>query len=186
MKPIEELEFTDDYMFGAVLQDSEICKTDHFKKNLQCYTFENICLEDKTISLNDNVQKLIYNANGYVNEKDENLKSFMQFVATGKPTDDFTSAIKQSVDNIKHTEIFRTEYLKMYIGMEDEKRRAVKEAVTKAVKEAVDENTKKVTESVTKNFVISMLNNNIPLETISNCTSLSVEEVEQIKSEING
>ncbi len=124
------------------------------------------------------MQKLIYNANGYVNEKDENLKSFMQFVATGKPTDDFTSAIKQSVDNIKHTETFRTEYLKMYIGMEDEKRRVVKEAI--------DENTKKVTESVTKNFVISMLKDNLPLETIAGYTSLTVQDVERIKAEING
>lgn len=99
MKPIEELTFTDDYMFGYVMKNTEICKgvlerllnikiekldfpelqrsivifvckDDYFGKNFPCYSFSNICHENHSICLDDKTHKIIFNAGAFQNEKD--------------------------------------------------------------------------------------------------------------------
>lgn len=268
MKPIDELEFTDDYMFGAVLRDEElckgvlerllridierieypelqkaikvgyevhgirldvyvrnsdtvfdleiqnsnyedlgrrtrfyqsiidadnllkgkhyselpaskiifICKTDPFKDGKQCYCFENRCIEIPDLLLNDKTQKLIYNASGYADEPDMKLRSFMHFVSTNEATDSFTEQLYKRVEVVKQQEKFRTEYLKMYIGMEDEKRRAVKEAVKVAVEEAV--------EKTEEDTVKKMLKEGIAVEVVVRCVNLPVERIQELAKEL--
>lgn len=166
-----------------------ICKTDPFNAGLQCYTFENICIQNSTVLLNDKTQKLIYNAEGYKTEKDDKLRAFMNFVSTNNATDDFTKQIQHTVELIKKNEQFRSEYLKMYIGLEDEKRRAVKEAVTVAVKEAVEnaekearENSEKKTNDIINNLLkIGKLSN----EEIANTVNVPVEKVDELAKNQN-
>jgi len=71
-----------------------------------------------------------------------------------------------------YNEQFRSEYLKMYIGMEDEKRRAVKEAVL--------ENTRKVTEEKALSDAKALLKEGISVEVISRCVGLEIETVQQL------
>jgi len=120
-----------------------ICKKDPFNKGLQVYSFKNLCTEDNSLELNDKTEKLLYNASSYNNEPNAELKAFMHYILTNEPTDSFTEKLTNKVLHIKESETFRTEYLKMYIGMEDEKRRAVKEAVKEAVSETQKETTEK-------------------------------------------
>lgn len=149
-----------------------ICKNDPFDKNLKVYTFETTCLEDSKISINDKSHKLIYNANSYKTETDSNLKALMRYVTTNIATDDFTDSINKRVARIKESETFRTEYLKMYIGMEDEKRRAVKE------------NTEKTEKAVKEKTAIECLKDRVPFEKISKWIGLPIERVEELSKQL--
>lgn len=95
------------------LNDSYIiflCLFDSLGKNMPIYTFENICLEDRQILLNDGTKKIIINANAFKKAKDKNLSGFLEYVKTGKVTTEFTGRIEKMIEKVKHTEQARSEY----------------------------------------------------------------------------
>lgn len=110
-----------------------ICKSDPFKRGLQQYTFENICHEDSSLLLDDKAKKVIYNASGYKDEKDEALQAFLHFVCTNEATDDFTATLTAKIAEIKKDEIFRTEYARMNIAFMDARREAMAEGMAKGM-----------------------------------------------------
>ncbi|UTC67526.1 MULTISPECIES: Rpn family recombination-promoting nuclease/putative transposase [unclassified Treponema] len=95
------------------LNDSYIiflCLFDSIGKDKSVYTFENICIEDRQIFLNDGTKKIIINANAFEKEKDKNLSGFLEYVKTGKVTTEFTGRIEKMIEKIKNTEQARSEY----------------------------------------------------------------------------
>lgn len=57
-----------------------ICTFDLFKKGRHKYTFESICIEDNSIKLNDESQKIILNTKGCMNNLDEEILEFLKYV----------------------------------------------------------------------------------------------------------
>jgi len=57
-----------------------ICLFDVLGKNRSVYTFENICLEDKNISLQDGTKKVIINADAFKSTEDKDLKGFLEYL----------------------------------------------------------------------------------------------------------
>ena len=57
-----------------------ICTFDLFNKGLHKYTFQNVCLEDNSILLNDEAQKIILNTKGFMNDLSEELLEFLEYV----------------------------------------------------------------------------------------------------------
>ncbi|GEQ22381.1 hypothetical protein CBU02nite_28870 [Clostridium butyricum] len=57
-----------------------ICTFDYFKYGRHKYTFENICLEDNSIKLKDDTQKIILNTKGYLDDLDDELLEFLRYV----------------------------------------------------------------------------------------------------------
>ena len=57
-----------------------ICTFDYFKAGRHKYTFENVCLEDNNVKLNDDTQKIILNTKGIIDDLDEELLSFLKYV----------------------------------------------------------------------------------------------------------
>lgn len=64
-----------------------ICLFDPFKKGRHIYTFESLCKEDKTISLNDETTKIFLNTNGTKDNVSPKLHAFLDYVA-GKESED--------------------------------------------------------------------------------------------------
>lgn len=149
-----------------------ICKHDPFDSGFPCYTFENLCIEDTSIKLDDKTKKLIYNAKGYENEPDVNLRAFMAFVATNKPSDDFTKKLYDRVAKIKRKERFMTEYKKMYIGFVDD------------IYRVREETRKEVTAQKAEEDAVALLKEGIPLETIARCIALPIEQVQKLAEKI--
>lgn len=52
---------------------SLICTFDLFNKGRHKYTFQSICLEDNEIVLNDEVEKIVLNTKGIMNDLSEEL-----------------------------------------------------------------------------------------------------------------
>ena len=87
-----------------------ICLFDVIGKNRPVYTFENICLEDKNISLQDGTEKVIINAEAFDDTKDKELKGFLEYLNTGKAKSEFTRRIEEMIQTIKENEQARQEY----------------------------------------------------------------------------
>ena len=87
-----------------------ICLFDVIGKNRPVYTFENICIEDKNISLQDGTKKVIINSEACKNTEDKDLKEFLEYLKTGKPNNEFTRRIEEVIQTIKENEQARQEY----------------------------------------------------------------------------
>lgn len=98
-----------------------ICLFDMIGKNKPVYTFENICVEDKSICLQDGTKKIILNANAFNETDDKDLSGFLKYVKTGIVTTDFTGRIENMIQAVKNSEQARQEYQIMSAAMMDER-----------------------------------------------------------------
>ena len=87
-----------------------ICTFDAIGKNRPVYTFENLCIEDKNTSLQDGIRKVIINAEAFNNTQDKELKEFLEYLKTGKATNEFTREIETMIQAVKNNEQARQEY----------------------------------------------------------------------------
>ena len=87
-----------------------ICLFDPIGSNRAVYTFENICVEDKRIPLQDGAKKVILNAGAFKETGNEELQGFLQYVKTGKVTTAYTGRIEQMIQTVKRNEQLRKEY----------------------------------------------------------------------------
>jgi len=108
-----DISFLDKGKFYNDLNDSFIifiCLFDVIDKNKPIYTFENICIENKNISLQDGTKKIIINADAFNNTKNKALKGFLEYLKTGKTKNEFTRRIEEMIQTIKQNEQARQEY----------------------------------------------------------------------------
>ena len=87
-----------------------VCLFDPIGNDRAVYTFENICIEDKTIPLQDGTKKIILNAKAFKEIDNQELQGFLQYVKTGKATTDYTRRIEQMIQTVKRNELARKEY----------------------------------------------------------------------------
>ena len=108
-----DISFLDQGYSYKMLNDSFIifiCLFDPIGKNRAIYTFENICIEDKTVPLRDGTKKIILNANAFNTTDNKDLQGFLQYVKTGKVTTEYTGRIEQMIQTVKQNELARREY----------------------------------------------------------------------------
>ena len=78
--------------------------------NKSVYSFENRCIENSSIQLGDGVKKIFLNAKGDRTGLSKKLISFLDYIKTGKATDELTNKIDLSVSEAKSHEQWREEY----------------------------------------------------------------------------
>ena len=145
-----------------------ICTFDPFNYELPCYTFKNICKENTNIELNDKTSKIIFNSTAYDKEKDGEISAFLKYIKTQEATDDFTNKLKTFVERAKHNNELRSYYLSMNIHDSDIRRVAFQEGA---------EQTKIETAK-------NLLTMNLSLEQIAQATSLPLEKIQELASEV--
>ena len=88
-----------------------ICVPDIFKKGLAKYTFENICLEQPGLKLNDRAYKLFFIAKNYDKILNEEQKAFMKLVTSNESTSDFADRVSKLVEDAKHNTQWRKQFM---------------------------------------------------------------------------
>ena len=141
-----------------------ICTFDAIGKNKPIYTFENLCIEDKNTPLQDGTRKVIINAEAFNNTKNKELKEFLEYLKTGKATNEFTRRIEEVIQTIKQNEHARQEYRLMSTFEMDARYKGFSEGAYSTKKE-----TAKLMKL--KNFDIAL---------IKEITGLSEEEIEKL------
>ena len=149
-----------------------ICTYDPFSKNLPSYTFENRCIENLQISLNDKTIKKFFNASAYEQEKDLAIKAFLKYIVSRETSDDFTHRIEAFIKDIKSKETNKKEYSSVNIHDQDiyfkAKNEGIEEGITQGSQQAKIETAR------------NMFLKNIPIDIIAECTGLSIEEVSKL------
>ena len=88
-----------------------ICISDIFEKGFPCYRFENLCLENNSIHLNDRAYKYFFIASNCDKILNEKQKAFMELVIGRKPRDKFCERIAQLTEEAKKNTQWRKQYM---------------------------------------------------------------------------
>lgn len=100
-----------------------ICDFDLFGEERYIYTFENRCLENYELPLEDGTTKIFLNARGKIGEISSELKAFLDYVGKGiVGRDDFVNALDSEVTKAKENHKWRWEYMKLFLLQQDAKR----------------------------------------------------------------
>lgn len=156
MKKYEELDITDPFIFAKVMSEKGesydilkesyvifICKFDFFEKGRSVYEFENVCLEDSEIKLNDGTHKIFLNTKGDKSDINEELKSLLEYFDGSEPESELTRRIDRKVIAARKNERWRREYMSLQMEMNLKYREGLKDGM-KAGEEKGQENTNKL------------------------------------------
>ncbi len=88
-----------------------ICTFDVFGRGRWKYTFQNVCMEDKKLLLNDGTVKIFFNTTGTKGRINKDVKNILEFIEGGAAGDGFTEKLEQEVIRIKENKEWQVEYM---------------------------------------------------------------------------
>ncbi len=88
-----------------------ICTFDEFGKGRHKYSFENICLEDAEIKLEDGSHKIFLCAAGTMDDCSERMKDFLDYIAGGTESGVLSDRLRTEVEKSKANEKWRLDYM---------------------------------------------------------------------------
>ncbi len=103
--------------------------SDIFGAGRHSYTFENVCVQDKTIYLKDEAIKVFLNPYSDMNDVDEELSNFLLFLAEGKATDDFTRQLEEEVVKARENEEWRREYMTLLMRDQENVQKGIEQGL---------------------------------------------------------
>ncbi|MBO4857784.1 MAG: Rpn family recombination-promoting nuclease/putative transposase [Treponema sp.] len=165
---IQELNSGENY---KSLKDSYIifiCLTDIFHKGLAKYTFENLCIQNPEIKLNDRTYKYFFIAENYDKILDERQKAFLKLVTSNESSDDFADRISKLVEDAKHNTLWRKQFMEFerYLAY------SFRDGEAKGKQEKAEED------------ATAFLKEGDSPEKISRCTGLPLERVLELQEQI--
>ena len=88
-----------------------ICTYDEFSAGRHIYTFENCCLEDPSIRMNDGAHKIFLCTAGNQDDCSEQMKEFLDYIAGNEAASTFTKRLQEEVKKSKKQEKWRLDYM---------------------------------------------------------------------------
>ena len=85
------------------------------------YSFLNLCREDSRIELGDETEKIFLCAKGTVRDVSDKLQAFLDYIASGTPSDGFTNELENEVKKARDHIKWRTEYMTFLEQLERER-----------------------------------------------------------------
>ena len=162
-----------------------LCTKDPLGLGLPVYTFKTICKEKSGFTLDNGVNKMFFNASAFTSEKNLEIKDFLGYLCSGRPSDNFTENIEQRVERLKINEIFRSDYMMDALPLHDARRAGLKEGI--AMGEARGE--RRGLLAGERNAKLETAKQLLRMELgtteqIATATQLSLDEVLKIKNEM--
>jgi len=136
------------------------------------YTFRNICLQDKTLELNDGTTKIFLCSDGQLDDVTPDIKAFLDYIK-GLPTnDEFVNSIEHFIKEIKIKEEERVSYMTFAMKIQE------------AHDEGRAEGRAEGTREMAINTAIEMLRDNEPIAKIVKYSRLTEEQIQELASKI--
>ena len=104
-----------------------ICPFDPFGKGRHIYTFRNLCVEDKKLELSDGAIKIFLNAKGTLNDVDEGVKAFLDYVNGIVCDNPLVKEIDEEIRRIKKENEERVSYMTFAMKMMEERKEGFRE-----------------------------------------------------------
>ena len=157
-----------------------ICMKDVFKENLPVYTFENRCLENQELSLQDGTQKIFLNAAAadgeYGEQMSPKLRAFLQYLRTKHPGDDFTERLEERVRQVRTSAKWRLEYMKMELKLYEMHMAGREEGLIAGREEGRFAGREEANNSIVK----KMYEKHYSIEEIADISGLSEEQIKKM------
>ncbi|OOM74616.1 Rpn family recombination-promoting nuclease/putative transposase [Clostridium sp. BL-8] len=159
----------DDYSKLAKSYIIFVCTFDLFNKGRHKYTFQNVCLEDNDIVLNDETLKIILNTKGIMKDLSEELLEFLEYVEnTAKSAKgNLVKSIHKRVQEVKNDISVEVEFMTLL----ERDREKIEEGREEAIKQ----------------LILKQYSKGLSIEYIAEINELDVEYVRNIvkNGEIN-
>ena len=117
-----------------------ICTFDPFGVGRYVYTFENVCLEDSGIRLNDGTEKIFFNAVGREGEVGSRRKALLEYIGEDELSEDpLILRLDEAVRRAKNNEGWRREYMTFGMYLEEELMRGREQGLEEGRAEGLEE-----------------------------------------------
>ena len=114
-----------------------ICTFDPFGCGISRYTFTSTCEEEPKLQLRDGTTKIFYNSTYRGNDLPDDLKELYDYVQTGIAESDLTKKIDAAVVKGRKNEIWRTQYMKEWVVLQEAKEEGREEGREKEIFERI-------------------------------------------------
>ena len=88
-----------------------VCTFDPFEQGRHRYTFQNLCLEDRNLQLEDETVKVFINTKGSMDDVSEELKQIFAYFNGQEAVGDYAEKLREEVDRMKKNKEWRLEYM---------------------------------------------------------------------------
>ncbi len=155
-----------------------ICPFDLFNEGRHLYTFKNLCMEDKKTLLGDDTAKIFLNTESNMEDVNQKLIAFLDYVAGKKSDDSFVQKLDNAIKNAKQNREWRHEY--MTLLMRDQ------ENIEKGIEKGIEEGIEKGIEKEEIRTIIRLYHNGFTPNQIADLVGKDIKKVETIiEKEIN-
>ena len=152
-----------------------IGETKAFNLEMQArkYKFENLCVDNPKIKLNDRAYKYFFIAENYAKLQNERQKAFLKLVIDNQPTNAFGDKITKLVDDAKRN----TQWRKQFMDWEIEKAYSFDAGKEEGRIEGM--------QAKAEEDAIQFLKEGDSPEKISRCIGLPLEQVKELKEKLD-
>ena len=159
-----------------------ICTFDPFLHGKAFYKFENICLnEDKPLRLNDGTYKIFLNtAADDLTLLDPELKLFYDYIQRGTADSTLTEKIDDSINELKEDRETRRKYMTYTTRIAEAKSEAREEGIKYGISIGLSQGITQGEHKKAVETAKSMMQRNISIDIVAECTGLSPEEIEKL------
>lgn len=164
-----------------------ICTFDYFEKGRHLYTFENRCVEDPELKLQDETQKIILNTKGYLEDVSQEVRDFLHYIehtteeAARKSSGTLVKNIQKKVEQVKRNRGLEVEFMTFEEKLKEEKKYSWEEGHEEGHKEGLEEGLKEGQKKGLAEKAISTAKKlkmaGVDIETIADSVGLSEEEI---------
>ena len=157
-----------------------ICTFDPFGKGRHIYSFENYCIEDQSLKLNDETTKIFLNTRGVMDDVDEEMKELLSYVENSTDTyvaqtkSELVHQLHDRVNRIKQDKRLEVEYMTLLEIKERELQKGIKIGIEQGIEQGKEEEKVEIAQNL-----LDVLDD----ETIALKTGLTIEEVRRIRDE---
>lgn len=122
---------------------------------------QNLCLDKYDILLNDGRKILIFNTKGTNVNVTREVKEFLEYVETGKVTNEFLKKLNLEVKKVRQNKEWRLEYMKTWIRDMELREEGIEKG---AIKGQTDERARIVTQKIKKGMTLEEIAESIELD----------------------
>ena len=147
------------------------CLFDFFEDSQRIYTFKRRCLENMEIELADEAAIMFLNTLGTKGDVSPDIQSLFDYINSNTVTSNFTREVADTITEIKNDKKVRDSYMTYEMRMKDIREESLAEGEAKG----------RVEEKLAT--VKRLLSMGLSVQDVAKGTSLSVEQVENLKAE---
>ncbi len=158
---------------------------DPFGAGLSRYTFRECCEEKPELRLGDGTRKIFYNCCYKGNDLPEDVRKLYNYVEGGQPDSELTQKIEQAVDKGRKNAIWRTQYMKEWVIIQDAKEEGIEEGIELGLTQGLEKGRLEGIVLCDNEKIADMLRRGKTVEEIVDFCNYPYELVKKIEEELS-